>query len=130
VIVDQDSIDHVRHMYVKPNHPVFDLVPQPLDQYIQHHYDDLGRPPVNRQSAWRVYLDILHSIQIATQLPPLINVLIDEDPLPLLEHQRELLCANDAHYMGGVHGGLGLGMFCVLIETSPILNGQLQIRCI
>ncbi|KAG2080493.1 hypothetical protein BD769DRAFT_1684951 [Suillus cothurnatus] len=108
VIVDQDSIDHVRHMYVKPNHPVFDLVPQPLDQYIQHRYDDLGQPPVNRQSAWRVYLDILHSIQIATQLPPLINVLIDEDPLPLLEHQRELLCANDAHYMGGVRGGLGL----------------------
>ncbi|KAG2146989.1 hypothetical protein BD769DRAFT_1660167 [Suillus cothurnatus] len=83
VIVDQDSIDHVRHMYVKPNHPVFDLVPQPLDQYIQHRYDDLGRPPVNRQSAWRT---------------PCLSSNI----------RGSLLCANDAHYMGGVRGGLGL----------------------
>ncbi|KAG2156878.1 uncharacterized protein EDB93DRAFT_1247067 [Suillus bovinus] len=88
VTIDQDSIDHVRHMYIKPDHPVFNLVPQPLDHYIQHHYDDLGQPPV---------------------LPPIVYGDFDEDNLPLLEHQRELLCADDT-YMGGVHGGLGLGM--------------------
>ncbi|KAG1829470.1 hypothetical protein EV424DRAFT_1470731 [Suillus variegatus] len=70
VTVDQDGIDHVRHTYIKSDHPVFDLVPQPLDQYIQHHYDDLGRPPVTRQSAWRIYLDLLQSIQLAEQVPP------------------------------------------------------------
>ncbi|KAG1855589.1 hypothetical protein F4604DRAFT_1932219 [Suillus subluteus] len=35
---------------------------------------------------------------------------INEDHLPLLENQRELLfgkAANDTYYMGGVHGGLG-----------------------
>jgi hypothetical protein len=105
-------------MYIKPNHPVFDLVPQPLDQYIQHHYDNLGWPPVNRQSAWNIYLDLLHSIQISAQVPPMINVTIDEDSLPLLEHQRELLCDNDA-YMGSVHGGLGLGTFLCFNLNKP-----------
>ncbi|KAG1738724.1 hypothetical protein EDB19DRAFT_1636175, partial [Suillus lakei] len=110
VTIDQDGIDHVRHTYIKPDHPVFDLVPQPLDHYIQHHYDDLGWPPVTRQSAWRIYLDLLHSIQLAEQLLPLIVYGdVDEDNLPLLEHQRELLCADSTYYMGGVHGGLGLG---------------------
>jgi len=94
-------------MYVKPDHPVFDLVPQPLDHFIQHRYDDLGRPPVTRQSAWHIYLDLLHSIQLAKQM---VDGNADEDHLPLLEHQRELLCTDDAYYMGGVHGGLGLGM--------------------
>ncbi|KAG2125457.1 hypothetical protein DEU56DRAFT_873091 [Suillus clintonianus] len=109
VTVDQDGIDHVRRTYIKPNHLVFDLVPQPLDQYIQHHYDDLGRPPVTRQSAWHIYLDLLHSIQLAEQLPPpIVYGDVDEDNLPLLEHQRELLCADGTYYMGGVHGGLGL----------------------
>ncbi|KAG2738001.1 hypothetical protein P692DRAFT_201874334 [Suillus brevipes Sb2] len=108
VTIDQDSIDHVRRTYIKSDHPVFDLVPQPLDHYIQHHYDDLGRPPVTRQSAWRIYLDLLQSIQLAEQVPPpIVYGDFDEDNLPLLEHQRELLCADDT-YMGGVHGGLGL----------------------
>ncbi|KAG1811329.1 hypothetical protein EV424DRAFT_1542550 [Suillus variegatus] len=108
VTVDQDSIDHVWHIYIKSDHPVFDLVPQPLDHYIQYHYDDLGRPPVTRQSAWRIYLDLLQSIQLAEQVPPpIVYGDFDEDNLPLLEHQRELLCADDT-YMGGVHGGLGL----------------------
>ncbi|KAG1864859.1 hypothetical protein F4604DRAFT_1586377, partial [Suillus subluteus] len=116
VTIDQDAIDHVRGVYIKPDHPVFDLVPQALDQFIRHCYDDLGRPPVTRQSAWPIYLDLLHSIQLAGQLPPMDPLVddtdINEDHLPLLENQRELLfgeAANDTYYMGGVHGGLGLG---------------------
>ncbi|KAG1876492.1 hypothetical protein DFJ58DRAFT_720957 [Suillus subalutaceus] len=102
------STNHVQRTYVKPNHPVFDLVPQPLDQFIQHCYDDLGRPPVTGQTAWHIYLNLLHSIRLAEQLPPMVDGDVDEGHLPLLEHQRELLCADDAYYMGGVHGGLGL----------------------
>ncbi|KAG1890319.1 hypothetical protein F4604DRAFT_1914866 [Suillus subluteus] len=86
-----DGIDHVRQVYVKSDHPVFDLVPQALDQFIHCCYDDLGQPPVTRQS-----------------LPPMVDDNMNEDHLPLLENQRDLLCANDADYMGGVHGGLGL----------------------
>ncbi|KAG0709719.1 hypothetical protein DFH29DRAFT_11905 [Suillus ampliporus] len=52
VTVEQDAIDHVHHVYVNPDHPVFDLVPKPLDGFIRRWYDDLGRPPVTRQSVW------------------------------------------------------------------------------
>ncbi|KAG1767513.1 hypothetical protein EDD22DRAFT_949969 [Suillus occidentalis] len=108
VIVDQDDIDHIRHTYIKSNHPVFDLVPQPLNHYIQHHYDDLGRPLVIRQSAWHIYLGLLQSIQLAEQVPlPIVYGDFDKDNLLLLEHQGEFLCADDT-YMGGIHGGLGL----------------------
>ncbi|KAG2132719.1 uncharacterized protein EDB93DRAFT_1041297, partial [Suillus bovinus] len=58
-----DGIDHVHQVYVKSDHPVFDLVPQALDHFIQCCYDDLGRPPVTRQSAWHIYLDLLHSLR-------------------------------------------------------------------
>ncbi|KAG0692533.1 hypothetical protein DFH29DRAFT_1084687 [Suillus ampliporus] len=36
---------------------------------------------------------------------------LDEEPLPLLENQRDLFFHEDidgAYYMGGIHGGLGL----------------------
>ncbi|KAG1786733.1 uncharacterized protein HD556DRAFT_1449391 [Suillus plorans] len=112
-----DGIDHVHQVYVKPDHPVFDLVPQALNQFIQHCYDDLGQPPLTRQS-----------------LPPMVDDNTNEDPLPLLKNQRDLLCANDADYMGGVHGGLSLDTsdhhrLDSLIEedepdTSLLPNGQ------
>ncbi|KAG1890172.1 hypothetical protein F4604DRAFT_1876780 [Suillus subluteus] len=82
VTVDQDSIDHVRRTYVKSNHPVFDLVPQPLEQFIQHCYDDLGQPPVTHQTAWHIYLDLLHSIRLAEQLPLMVDG--DDKPDPSL----------------------------------------------
>ncbi|KAG1801310.1 hypothetical protein EV424DRAFT_1586045 [Suillus variegatus] len=118
VTVTQDAIDHVRNLYVKPDHPVFDLVPQPLNNFIGRCYDDLGRPPVIRQSVWTIYLDLLHSIQLFEQLPAAIRSLtdatdLDEGALPLLDNQRDLFFHEDidgAYYMGGVHGGQGLDM--------------------
>jgi hypothetical protein len=75
---------------------VFDLVPQPLNQFIRCCYNDLGQPPVTCQSAWPIYLYLLCSIQLVKQLPPLIDLYVDDDdinenPLPLLENQKELL---------------------------------------
>lgn len=110
---------------MKPDHPVFDLVPQPLNNFIGRCYDDLGRPPVIRQSVWTIYLDLLHSIQLFEQLPAAIRSLtdatdLDEGALPLLDNQRDLFFHEDidgAYYMGGVHGGQGLGM-CSLSFNS------------
>ncbi|KAG1843638.1 hypothetical protein C8R48DRAFT_618652, partial [Suillus tomentosus] len=68
VTIDPDGIDHVRRVYIKPDHSVFDLVPQALDQFIHHCYDDLGRPPISRQSAWNVYLDLPHNTVTYTRL--------------------------------------------------------------
>ncbi|KAG1847850.1 hypothetical protein DFJ58DRAFT_730028 [Suillus subalutaceus] len=117
VSVNQDAIDHVRNIYVKPDHPVFDLVPKPLNDLIQDCYDDLGRPPVTRQSAWTIYLALYHSIQHAAQTPAVVDSLTDvitnsdEEPLPLLDNQKDLFFHGDtdsAYYMGGIHGGHGL----------------------
>ncbi|KAG1875957.1 hypothetical protein C8R48DRAFT_591755 [Suillus tomentosus] len=125
VMVTQDAIDHVRNIYVKPDHPVFDLVPQPLNDFIGRCYDDLGRPPVTRQSVWTIYLDLFHSIRHFEQLPAAIRSLtdatdLDEGTLPLLNNQRDLFFHEDTdgtYYMGGVHGGQGLGM-CSLSFNS------------
>ncbi|KAG2126429.1 hypothetical protein BD769DRAFT_1388130 [Suillus cothurnatus] len=82
VTVKQDAIDHVHNIYVKPNHPVFNLVPKPLSDLIQDCYDNLGCPP--------------HSAQI----PAIVNSLTDvtnsdEEPLPLLENQKDLFFYGD-----------------------------------
>ncbi|KAG1821416.1 hypothetical protein EV424DRAFT_1539144 [Suillus variegatus] len=116
VTVKQDAIDHIRSVYVNPDHPVFDLVPQPLNDFIQRCYDELGRPPVTRQSVWTIYLDLYHSMQRSVQVPAIVRSLTDitdadEEPLPLLENQKDLFFREDAdgaYYMGGIHGGLGL----------------------
>jgi hypothetical protein len=105
---------------VKPDHPVFDLVPKPLNDLIQDCYDDLGHPPVTRQSTWTIYLALYHSIQHSAQTPAVVDSLTDvitnsdEEPLPLLDNQKDLFFHGDtdsAYYMGGIHGGHGLSMF-------------------
>jgi hypothetical protein len=53
---------------------------------------------------------------------------MDEDHVPLLENQRDLLCANDGDYMGSVHGGLGLGMSLVCLNKSKIIDPSLTRR--
>ncbi|KAG2148334.1 hypothetical protein BD769DRAFT_1624766 [Suillus cothurnatus] len=93
---DFGALDFKASVYVKSDHPVFDLVPQPLNQFIRRCYNDLGQPPVTCQSAWPIYLDLLCSIQLVKQLPPPIDLYVDDDdinenPLPLLENQKELL---------------------------------------
>jgi hypothetical protein len=108
----------VRNLYIKPDHPVFDLVPPALGQYIQHHYEQLGSPVVNRQSAWDVYLELLNALQHDNSEELQAQTLLvdesdeDEEVLPLLENYDDLpFCEeNDGfYYMGGVGGGLGLG---------------------
>lgn len=102
-----------------PDHPVFDLVPRPLNNFIQGCYEDLGRPPITRQSVWTIYLDLYDSMQRSVQVPAIVRSLTDgtdpdEEPLPLLENQNDLFFHEDTdgtYYMGGIHGGQGLGMF-------------------
>ncbi|KAI5991633.1 hypothetical protein EDD15DRAFT_2448524 [Pisolithus albus] len=119
-MVDKDALKHVRRLYINTGHPVFDLVPRPLNALLEEYYNDLGRPAVTRLTVWRVYLDLLHAVQgYATQdcallpdLPISTPASADADnDLPLLEGQRDLPFndTNDGYYyMGGVGGGLGL----------------------
>lgn len=112
---------------MNPDHPVFDLVPRRLNNFIQGCYEDLGRPPITRQSVWTIYLDLYDSMQRSVQVPAVVRSLTDgtdpdeeEEPLPLLENQNDLFFHEDtdgAYYMGGIHGGQGLGTFS-LFESS------------
>ncbi|KAG1814046.1 uncharacterized protein BJ212DRAFT_1300900 [Suillus subaureus] len=141
VTVKQNAIDHVRNIYVKPDHPVFDLVPKLLNDLIQDCYDDLGHPPVTHQSMWTIYLDLYHSIQHSAQIPAIVDSLTDvtnsdKEPLPLLENQKDLFFNGDtdsAYYMGCIHGGHSLDAsdHCWLNEpganllpTAPIIEEE------
>ncbi|KAG1774631.1 hypothetical protein EV702DRAFT_1047582 [Suillus placidus] len=100
--VEKAAVDHVRAMYIKPGHPVFDLIPSDLGDTLQICYERLGRPVVNRKSAWTVYL--------VPRMLPSDSSEGDED-LPLLQDHQDLPFheeTNGYYYMGGVRGGLGL----------------------
>jgi hypothetical protein len=107
-------VDHVRATYIKPGHPVFDLVPSDLGDTFQMCYERLGRPVVNRKSAWTVYLGLLRifSALIETRpRMPLPDSIEEDEELPLLQEHRDLPFheePNGYYYMGGVRGGLGL----------------------
>ncbi|KAG2114046.1 hypothetical protein BD769DRAFT_1630045 [Suillus cothurnatus] len=97
--LEREALGHVRSAYIKPSHPVFDLVPQAFGEYIAQLYDRLGRPA------------LLDQLQHADELPPQIELLDsseDEEVVPLLDNYEDLPASNDAYYMGGVNGGLGM----------------------
>ncbi|KAG1835956.1 hypothetical protein DFJ58DRAFT_735324 [Suillus subalutaceus] len=111
--LEPEALDHVRSAYIKPSHPVFDLVPEAFGECISHFYDELGHPAVTRQSAWEIYLQLLEMLQHADELPPQIELLDseDEEVIPLLDNYEDLPAheeSNNAYYMGGVNGGLGM----------------------
>ncbi|KAG1764120.1 hypothetical protein EDD22DRAFT_979130 [Suillus occidentalis] len=115
IILEPGAIDHVRNLYIDPNHAVFELVPRDFGDFLQQCYDELGRPIVDRRSAWDVYLNLYHIVsRLYEQLPPPVvpsDDDLDDDFLPLLENHEDLPFhdRNDgAFYMGGVGGGLGL----------------------
>ncbi|KIK73887.1 hypothetical protein PAXRUDRAFT_177255, partial [Paxillus rubicundulus Ve08.2h10] len=76
ITVEQEALDHVRRLYIKPSHVVSDLVPQPLGECINCCYLDLGCPIVTRRSVWDIYLLLLDMLQTpSVDLPPFIRLL-------------------------------------------------------
>jgi hypothetical protein len=112
IAVEQNAIDHVRALYIKPDHPVFDLVPPNLGDHIQLCYEQMGHPIIDRDSVWCVYCDLLHMLQHGADDPTLLVVSGDNDEeleeLSLLNNYQDLPFNEDGYYMGGVGGGLGL----------------------
>ncbi|KAG0691847.1 hypothetical protein DFH29DRAFT_1074198 [Suillus ampliporus] len=108
--VEHKALDHVRNLYIKPSHVVFDLVPLPFGDCVQRCYDELGCPLVMRRTVWEVYLRLLGMLQVHDGIPDHIDQLDDiedledHDELPYREE------TNGTYYMGGVGGGLGLGI--------------------
>ncbi|KAF8424001.1 hypothetical protein L210DRAFT_3422234 [Boletus edulis BED1] len=110
VTVSQEALDHVHHLYINDNHPVFDLVPPNLSCFIASCYDELGRPVVERGSIWSIYCALLDLVRLRNGLHPIL-VAIGDQP----ENDEELSLIpglEDLHevegYLGGVGNGLGL----------------------
>jgi hypothetical protein len=45
--------------YAPPDHPVFQLTPEPFDRRANIYYEAMGRPQVNSSTFWTVYQDLL-----------------------------------------------------------------------
>ncbi|KAJ7899171.1 hypothetical protein B0H14DRAFT_2241077, partial [Mycena olivaceomarginata] len=58
--VGQDAIDTVRRIYAPRDHEVFQLVPPDFGMIISQMYNEIGQPPVTRQSCWDIYRQLLH----------------------------------------------------------------------
>lgn len=113
-MVSPTAIDHVRQLYIKHDHIVFDLVPPAFSTFIEQCYNQLGRPSVNRKSAWIVYGALLDLVRQCDGIPDVLiateeHNVSEDDELPLMLGLRDLHEADG--YMGGVAYGLGLRKF-------------------
>ena len=112
-MVSQMTINHVRQLYIKHDHIVFDLVPPALTTFLEQCYHQLGRPSVGRKSAWMVYRALLDLVRQCDGIPRVLMTIeehnVQDDELPLVPGLRDLHEADG--YMGGVAYGLGLRKF-------------------
>ncbi|KAG1735512.1 hypothetical protein EDB19DRAFT_1638381, partial [Suillus lakei] len=128
VTIDHDGVDRVRELYINSSHPMFDIVPPTLRNFIQHCYDEMGCPEVTRTNVWTVYRNLLSVLQLADNVPPTLlpNEADEDSVLPLLEGCSDLpFCEepNGPYYMGGVGGGLGLGMWYNSVQFGyPLMS--------
>ncbi|KAI6105017.1 hypothetical protein EV401DRAFT_1893017 [Pisolithus croceorrhizus] len=119
VKVDPAAIEHVRKLYIKPTHTVFDLVPPAFGAFIEEFYVHMGRPSVTRQNVWTIYRGLCNMIrQHADALTVLKSPSLaptsdnyDDDEFPLYEGRDLLFNETEGnYYMGGLRGGLGLAV--------------------
>ncbi|KAG2754087.1 hypothetical protein P692DRAFT_20870343 [Suillus brevipes Sb2] len=80
-----DAIDHIRRVYINPSHTVFDLVPLTLGHHLASCYTHLGCPVITRDSAWRVYLDMLNAIELNVSHHTQLDALLADDE-PDIQH--------------------------------------------
>ncbi|KAI6152555.1 hypothetical protein BKA82DRAFT_4338062 [Pisolithus tinctorius] len=111
VMVDPKTIEDVRQLYIKADHPVFDLVPHALNAFIDECYIRLGSPSVQRNTIWAIYLDLLSLLQQQPDIVPIVEGATSDneeqnDDVPLIDGLQDLI-END-QYMGGLGNGMGL----------------------
>ncbi|THU77348.1 hypothetical protein K435DRAFT_702619, partial [Dendrothele bispora CBS 962.96] len=124
VKIQLEALKEVQAQYISETETVFDLVPPPVGQMIEAVYEKLGKPEINPDTCWEVYLDILNLVEQAE----LCGVLSEPDldaywaesihqaesvTIPLVEDRNPLANGSGAEdgslYYGGVNHGRGLG---------------------
>lgn len=130
VVVDSAAIKHVRNIYIKTSHPVFDLVPPTFGGFLQECYVSFQSPSVSCHNVWTVYLKLLNLIQQRAETQALLSAFLsvttsayDDEDFHLLEGAEDLPFneTGDGYYMGGVGGGLGLHK-CLLWYAHTLSN--------
>lgn len=126
VNVDHTMINAVHSLYINPTHHVFDLVPLPLNHSFAHCYESLGRPSIQRDSIWDIYLDMLRAIRQYADLPELLSSINSDNAndsaerFEYIEGQQDL--PNNGHaYLGGVANGRGLRMYISAVIYSLVM---------
>lgn len=116
-------INTVRSLYINLAHHIFSLTPMPLNNYFIRCYENMGKPHIERDSIWQVYLNMLHTIHQYTDLPELLTFLDSEpewndanDSVKGFEYiaRQKDLPDNEDEYLSGVNNGHGL---CKSIST-------------
>ncbi|KIK77491.1 hypothetical protein PAXRUDRAFT_17469 [Paxillus rubicundulus Ve08.2h10] len=95
VMVNQGEIDHVRQLYINPNHAVFRLVSPPLSTFLELYYNELGRPPVEHKTIWTIYCSTLELIRQCEEVPAILvainaNNTVENGEMALLEGLHNL----------------------------------------
>jgi hypothetical protein len=88
-----------------------------LGDFIEHCYDAMGCPAVTWSSVWTVYRNVLSAVQLAENPHPNLLLTMENEgattgALMLISGHANLPFNEEPdgmYYMGGVHGGLGLG---------------------
>ncbi|KAI6156717.1 hypothetical protein BKA82DRAFT_4009273 [Pisolithus tinctorius] len=111
VMVDPKTIEDVQQLYIKADHPVFNLVPHVLNAFIDKCYIQLGSLSVQRNTIWVIYLDLLSLLWQQPDIIPVIKGATSDneeqnDDVPLIDGLQDLI-END-QYMGGLGNGMGL----------------------
>ena len=110
-MVAQESIEHVQQLYIKPEHPIFDLIPHSLNILIEDCYIQLGSPAIECRTVWMIYLNLLTLVQQHQDVVHAVAEVMDagaEDQnsnVPLIGGLCNLI-END-NYMGGLGNGMG-----------------------
>ncbi|KIK77550.1 hypothetical protein PAXRUDRAFT_17426 [Paxillus rubicundulus Ve08.2h10] len=111
VMVNQGAINHIRQLYINPNHAVFGLVSPPLSACLELCYNELGCPPVEHEMIWTIYHSTLELIQQCEEVSVILvaidaNDTVENGEMDLLEGLHNL--PETDYYMGSVGNGTGL----------------------
>jgi hypothetical protein len=107
VIVPAELFDEIEHIYAPPDHPVFQLVPPPLGDWLNILYEELGQPVVTSDTFWDIYLQLLgrfNNSPFAADVEPIIQEherntrTIEEEHINILPGLKEL--RNDFNVVG------------------------------
>jgi hypothetical protein len=135
VTVQPAAIEFVSQKYCPSSDPVFELVPPTFAELASKFYNNIESPVITRNNVWEVYLEILrqfheldnisfpvewqHAASLGRQqegLQPQDADLAFFSDLQPLAGGMDILADDGSFYMGGVHGGHGLGLNC---QPSP-----------